>query len=337
MKSIYILLLLLHSTLFAQVTDFSAIDFTKANIIAERHKGAALNNLPLLSHKLTANLSSEVEKFRAIYMWICQNIKGDHALDKKVNFTIRKLKNDSIARKSWNDAYRKIAFKKLVKQKKTMCTGYAYLLKTLCDYANIECVIINGYSRSVDANTKKLDIVNHSWNAVKINNKWYLCDATWSSGYLDEYSSFVTEYNDGYFLADPAIFNRNHYPINEKWLLETPITKTRFIAAPLIYGETFKHNVLPVRPMIMDLSIQKNDIVHFEFKTKTKLKENDIALVYYPALEEKKFHIQNLKNENGTVSFEYQFKSKGFYDTHLRIKGDIVATYTIKVKNVVVP
>ena len=337
MKPIYILILLINSTLFAQVTDFKTIDFTRANIIAEKYKGATLNNLPVLSYQLTNSLSTEVEKFRAIYIWVCQNIKGDHVLDKKVNFVIRKLKNDSIARKSWNDAYRKIAFKKLVKHKKTMCTGYAYLLKTLCDYAHIECAIINGYSRSVNANTKKLDVVNHSWNAVKINNKWYLCDATWASGYLDEYSTFVTEYNDGYFLADPAIFNRNHLPIIEKWLLDIPVSKAFFVTAPLIYGETFKHYILPIRPKIMDLSIKKNDIVHFEFKTKTKLKASDIALVYYPAFEEKKFHIQNLKNENGTVSFDYQFKNKGFYDTHLRIKGDIVATYTIKVKKALVP
>ena len=76
-----------------------------------------------------------------------------------------------------------------------MCTGYAYLIKELCFLANIESEIIDGYARTVRSNIDALDMANHSWNAVKLNNKWYLCDATWSSGYTLNKSIFINPFS----------------------------------------------------------------------------------------------------------------------------------------------
>ena len=61
----------------AQVSDFNAVNFKQADYIAKMNKGASLDNLPLLAHKLTSKLPTDVEKFRAIYTWVCQNITAD--------------------------------------------------------------------------------------------------------------------------------------------------------------------------------------------------------------------------------------------------------------------
>ena len=113
----------------SQVSDFKNIDFTKADNIAKLNQGEDLYNLPILSYKVTSNLSSEAEKFRAIYTWVCNNIKGDYKQHNKVTRNRKKFRSDSLNFLKWNKKYKKKAFKKLLKYKKTMCTGYAYLIK----------------------------------------------------------------------------------------------------------------------------------------------------------------------------------------------------------------
>lgn len=315
----------------AQVSDFKSIDFSRADYVASIHKGAPIHNLPLLAHQLTHSLPTQVEKFRAIYKWVCHNIRGDYAQHHKVSYKRKKLKNDSLALAQWNQVYKRTAFKKLLKYKKTMCTGYAYLIKELCLLVNIEAVIVDGYGRSVEANIKTLDSPNHSWNAIKLNNKWYLCDATWSSGYMVAGNIFVADYNDGYFLADPLLFGKNHFPLIQKWLLDQQITIPSFTNAPLVYGKTFEHKILPLQPKNLENKIHKYDEITFSFKSTSVIAHKNVALVYYSANKERILPIENIQHQNGIVSFNYKFKHKGTYDTHLKINNDIVASYTFKV------
>ncbi|MEJ6791274.1 MAG: hypothetical protein QNK89_00650 [Lacinutrix sp.] len=170
-----------------------------------------------------------------------------------------------------------------------MCTGYAYLIKELCYFANIESKIIDGYGRSIISNIEKLDKPNHSWNAVKLDNKWYLCDATWSSGFTSAEKIFVTEYNDGYFLTDPILFAKNHYPLEKKWLLNTTLITSNFNAPPLVYGETFKHKILPVTPEKIDITIKKEEVVTFSFKSLKNANKEEVSLVEYTRNNEHAF------------------------------------------------
>ena len=323
--------LLIFNVIYAQVSDFNNIDFTRADNIAKLNKGESLQNLSLLSYKLTSKLPTDVEKFRAIYSWVCNNIDGDYIQHDKVLRKRKKLKNDSIALLKWNEDYKKIAFKKLLKYQKTMCTGYAYLIKELSFLANIECEIVNGYGRAVDSNVDTLEMANHSWNAVKINNKWYLCDATWSSGYMDSNSTFVKDYNDGYFLTDPILFERNHYPLQKKWLLNEALINTKFVASPLVYSETFKHKITPISPKKMSVIKTKNEVVNFSFKILKNISNDKISLIQFLGTNKVPFKIYDFKNENGLIEFKYKFKRKGYYDVHLKIEDDIVATYTFEI------
>lgn len=314
-----------------QITDFNKINFTKADNIAALNKGENLKSLSLLSYKLTSKLPTNVEKFRAIYSWVCNNIKGDFYQNNTVSNKRKKLKNNNIAYLKWNETYKKKVFKKLLKHKKTMCTGYAYLIKELALLANIECKIVDGYGRTVTSNINSLETANHSWNAVKLNNKWYLCDATWSSGYTNENNVFVNNYNDGYFLTNPILFAKNHYPLNKKWLLSSTISSNDFVNAPLIYGEAFKHKINTISPSKMKLNIAINTVIDFKFSTNNKIQSSKISLIYFTQNTLNKFEIYSLKNSNGIISFKNKFKKKGTFDVHLKIENDIVATYTITV------
>lgn len=314
-----------------QISDFKTIDFTKADNLVSLNKGASLKNLPLLVHNLTDKLETDVEKFRAIYTWVCHNISSDPKQHHKVSKMRTTLKNDSLSYWKWNRDFKKEAFKTLLKHNKTMCTGYAYLIKEMCFMANIQCEIVDGYGRSSDANVDALESLNHSWNAVKLNNKWYLCDATWSSGYMLNGSIFVKEYNNGYFLTDPILFSKNHYPLHKKWFLNDSLKNVGFQSSPIIYGDTFKQKIMPLSPKKLYTSLRKNDTLEFKFKAlKTNLIEK-ITLVQLSGSIERQFKIYDIRQENGIITFKHTFRRKGKYDLHLKIDNDIVTTYSFNV------
>ena len=218
MRKLLIILLFTFGQLSAQKSDFKDISFKKADNIATLLKGEELNNLPQLAFKLTSKLNTDAERFRAIYFWVCHNIKNDLDLMKKNERNRTKLKNDTIQLNNWNKKFKKEVFHMLSTKKKTLCTGYAYLVQELASLAGLECEIINGYGKT-NKSFKYIKMPNHSWNAVKLNGKWYLSDATWSSGFIDDRYLFKFNYNNDYFLMKPKDFANEHRPIDIKWYL----------------------------------------------------------------------------------------------------------------------
>ena len=217
---IHILVFIFLLPLHAQRSDFNKINFNKAEKIAKQHKGEDLYNLPILAFKLTTSLNTDAERFRAIYYWVCHNIRGENDLMNKNNRQLKKLKNDPDAERIWNKQFKKNVFNKLRDDKETLCIGYAYLIKELSNLAGIECEIIYGYGLANNVKLKNIEAPNHSWNAVKLNGEWYLCDATWSSGFFDEsINLFEFDYDDSYFLMEPTKFAISHKPVDKAWNL----------------------------------------------------------------------------------------------------------------------
>ncbi len=218
MKKIFLLLFFTFSLLLhAQRSDFKDIDFQKADKIAKRHKGEELFNLPILVLRLTAQLDTDVERFRAIYYWVTHNISGDYNLMTTNEQTHKKLHNNPSALHQWSTQYRKEIFTILRKEKKTLCTGYAYLIKELANLAGLECEIIHGFGNMNPLKFETTAIPNHSWNAIKLDGNWYVCDATWSSGIINmETYRFEFNYDDSFFLMAPLEFAKTHIPFTKK-------------------------------------------------------------------------------------------------------------------------
>lgn len=331
-KTIIILLLSISS--YAQLDDFAELDFTKADSIANHYDGENLDNLPLLTHKLTDNLNTDVEKFRAIYTWVSTNIDNDYSNATKNQRKRKKLFNDKKALDAWNNKFKTQVFRKLLKDKKTICTGYAYLVKELAAIADIECKIIDGYGRNIDNNIGELSIPNHSWNAVFLNNKWYLCDPTWSSGYtlLPEYK-YISDYNDGYFLAEPKRFAKNHYPLQDKWfLLKNKPDTEEFLHGPLVYGETFKNTITTVSPSTMYIETIKNVTNTFTLEVSNSFELNDLSLEIISGSNSRKVAPIEPTVHSNILKFDYSFKNTGNHDFHIKLKDKAIVTYLIKVK-----
>ncbi|WP_040280246.1 transglutaminase domain-containing protein [Psychroserpens damuponensis] len=331
----YLLLFIVAFQSHAQISDFDHINFSKADLNASICKNEGLDNMPNLVYNLTSNLDTDVERFRAIYMWVCHNIANDYTLYLKNKRKRSKYQNDSVKLKSWNNRFKKDVFRKLLKQNKTICTGYAYIVKELAKLANLECEIVHGYGRTSMTNIDELDPPNHSWNAIKLNEKWYLCDPTWASGIPDpETKIFKFDYNNGYFLSNPQLFIINHFPQEEHWTLMPNESHTfdEFLAAPILYGQAYTYLSTHDYPKLMHQSLHKNEMVQFQYKLQNDIDVESVRFLIDNGYTNKKTTPNSVNIENKSLIIEHQFESNGFYDVHLYIGNDLISTYTFKVK-----
>lgn len=85
--------------------------------------------------------------------------------------------------------------------KRTVCAGYAVILKEFMDRNNIECEFVRG-------GTKKGKTSGHAWNIVTINGKKYPVDLTWDNTKFRSGNSRGFEW----FGKDILTFNKSHYP-----------------------------------------------------------------------------------------------------------------------------
>ena len=318
----------------AQQSDFNTINFIKADAVANQYKGENLKSLPILSYNLTNTLTTDIEKFRAIYRWVCANIENDYNAYIKNKKVRKRLAKDSLKLATWNVDFTKQSFKKLLKEQKTVCTGYAYLIKELANLADIKCEIINGYGRTTDVNIGELSIPNHSWNAVQLNTKWYLCDATWSSGIYDLNNyKFEFDYNNGYFLTDPNLFVKNHYPVDTKWLLTDKIIPiNNFLNGPIVYATTFKEGIIPIVPVTLHLDAKQKQEIIFSLKELTRIDVNDITVEISSGTNKKWVDPIVTRNSEGLIEVKHTFDNRGSYDFHIKLREEYLVTYTVKVK-----
>lgn len=123
-------------------------------------------NPQTLVTKLTENAKTEKESFDLIFTWVVKNIR----YDTRAYFSTSGTKIPNVDR--------------ILRRKKGICLDYAYLMDTLCKLAGIHNVIVTGYYKDdlFDVNDS-IYADNHAWNAVKLNHRWYLYDATMCAGY----------------------------------------------------------------------------------------------------------------------------------------------------------
>ena len=114
----------------------------------------------------------DYEKIRAIYDYLCKNITYDH----------RYLESDTYHLD--HSAYAALI------QGTSVCSGYAYSFYRIALEEGIDTRVISG--------------ANHSWNIVKLENRYYNLDATWDA------PNAQNGRNYRYFLKCPQNFTDHH-------------------------------------------------------------------------------------------------------------------------------
>jgi hypothetical protein len=326
--------LLVPVALVAQQAHVTRVQWARADSVAACYSGHPVTDLKVLSDKLTVPLATDDEKFRAIYTWVCTNIEYDYTLFKTNQHQTFKLKDDPVALEAWRRPFSQRVFRELVRHHRTVCTGYAYLLRELAHHAGIHCVMVHGYGRSGQVNVRGDGYANHSWNAVQLGGQWYLCDATWSSGSIDaSLGIFIKDYNDKYFLAEPALFARNHYPLDTAYLyLREKPSLHDFLYAPIIYSNIYDYKTMPLIPSTFDVDVVKGEPVMFEFRKGAGAEMDHVTVRKGTSSEDVVVVPVGGSDSNDRYCFDYTFNTRGRQIVHVLIDDQYAWTYTVHVK-----
>ncbi|NOS94709.1 MAG: hypothetical protein HOP30_22590, partial [Cyclobacteriaceae bacterium] len=314
--------------LFAQTPLVKSFDYHRADSIAAHYQYHSLQDTRGLALKLTTPLSTEHEKYRALFRWVCTNIRNDYGLYIKVKQIRKRYLTDSLSLAVWNQKLSQQIFRQLREKHSTICTGYAYLIRVLTQHAGLSCKMIDGYARTSQTNINGNGIPNHSWNAVRLDSVWYMSDATWASGQVHEPGGiFVANFNESYFLISPTAFARSHYPLKSSFLfLNNKHTLSDFLNAPLAYSASYDYAISPVTPSEFFLTVNKGEAVNFIVR-----QERGNAL-HKLALQVNDFEVASLVEpcvelNHGNYNLTHTFTSRGIMAVHVLCDGRPVYSY----------
>ncbi|MBA2498439.1 MAG: hypothetical protein H0V30_01800 [Chitinophagaceae bacterium] len=218
----------------------------------------------VLAEKLTAHHQTDLDKTKAIFYWITENIS--YKVNRYVpnRFFVSYEEEDTGALKPLDE---RIAIN-VLRRREAVCDGYARLFKTLCDYAGLQSVVIHGYARTNDGRKSPFR-PNHSWNAILLDDKWFLLDVTWASGFIDSrLNTYVARTDEKYFLTSPSQFIADHYPEDIQWtLLADPPVLREYKKSPFVHAAYRKNNLVSFSPSYGILEAVVGDTIHFEIET----------------------------------------------------------------------
>jgi transglutaminase/protease-like cytokinesis protein 3 len=224
------------------------------------------SNTSKIAQKVTANYDTELEKVRAIFIWITDNIAYDCKKYKATRNKKVKIKAiDSLDYVTKLNEFYSKDVKKTLKQGKGICGDYSMIFVQMCEAVDIEAGFISGYIREdirkIGRTPKRPE---HAWNWVKIDGQIHLLDATWAAGKTDKkFTTFIKSFNEAYFLTPPNAMILNHLPENDQWQLQDTLTSLQEFAYLPICDEGFtKFKVKNYAPN-QGLVTAEQDSIHF--------------------------------------------------------------------------
>ena len=253
------------------------------------------NDLPQLVDYLSSKSTTDFEKVRSFYIWMVNNIDYDYTAYKSGTKRINHSNKDVLNRK------------------RAVCQGYSNLIQEMCRRTKIPCQVVIGYPKTPRDATPDLSTANHTWNAVLINGKWYLLDATWGAGNGKEQL-------EEYFLSPPEIFIIDHLPNDPMWqLLDCPIQV-----------EQFKKKEENLSKYVKNLNKCFNfqdSILQFMSLTKPEKKlKNAINAYRFNPIEENKKYVGSMYMDKVSYlsDLSYELEVQNSFEAVMKIQFEII-------------
>lgn len=277
---------------------------------------------------------TDLEKARALYVWLAENISYDA---KSIN----------------KNKYGDNTAEGVLKSKKAVCAGYANLFELLGKQMGLDILTLGGYSKNTDDEQEWYFVdeeADHAWNVIRIDGEWKVFDATWAAGiaYDDKKGRMVfkKQYTDNWFNLSPyeAIFT--HYPedtslmfTKSKITLEEyekfpNVSIIAFISGLLDAEESFQQSVNKPAikyPVVYDMELDDFEVLQapktwrmkrrkkhvFEFAVSNVI---DIYLYENDDLKDK----FKKENEGQKFTLEYMSKEKAKVDIVIKtLEGEL--------------
>ena len=139
------------------------------------------------------------------------------------------------------------------------CDAHAAVYAALCKALGVECATVGGSVRLALAPGKELAgfskpladgqwLVSHAWNAVRIDGRWGLVDAT-----MGGKSSRNEAAPDDFFLVDPAVLATDHVPDDAAMLLAA--APRDLARAPLLRPAAWR---MGIEPTALDADVRRD-------------------------------------------------------------------------------
>ena len=257
----------------------------------------------MLKYKKDYSLN-EVETTYLVYLWLGQNIIYDCDTNNiEYQFPISVYDNG-----------------------KGNTIGFAALFFTFATNLNINVVPIYGKEKKSTGNNEIIQTVNSTWNAILIDNNYYLINSANGAGYCNN-NEFKKNNNDFFFGTKPEFFIRTHFPDDDKWqLLKDKITFDKFISWPLI---TYRFYMLGFQTLSPD-----NDLdVNYGAKVVLTYDKNNTNLFILNKFAKNrkltKYDGYNISNGKVVIAFDGKFTSQDYFIIYANQEGPSETYYSI--------
>ena len=250
------------------------------------------------------NLDDEV-KAKILFLWICENI----AYDDDSFFSGKSVECEPEA---------------VFRNGKTLCSGYARLFKNIGEYIRLEIQCVSCYSKGLGYEPgQTLTSTNHEYNIIKLDNKYRPIDCTWGAGTIQE-KKFVKHLNEFYFLADPELLIKTHFPANDRWqLTEKKYTLSDFLKWPQVFENFYAfgfNKYFPEEGFIELNSNTQNFIIWGNNISKNEASCNIFLLE--GNIYQQQLNLDRIKFLEGKIEFDFIFNKKGRYKIKLFANND---------------
>lgn len=293
--------------------DFTAVDkYVKSLGSLDSMSMGTINNV------VSKKFSNKIDKARAIYYWIANNITYD----------VKAARANNTSKNSPTD---------VLLYRKAVGIGFAGLFQDMCSSANIRCLTVDGFVKNnVDEIGEKGNDINHTWAVVQLGESpetWYYVDPAFGSGYADaEMKTFTRTFTGAYFFTDKETFNLQHYPDNIAWKLGPgPKSKKDFFDLPVIKSAAVEFSLKRFSPESGNLKVKANKPVKFSFTlSNTNI---EIAKVEVGIGDRKKYKTKAVEFSfnQGVLNFSYSFEEENSYPFSILVNGKQLVLYQVDI------
>lgn len=193
--------------------------FTTIDAYARACPAAAKTSLDAVATYLKKATFTDIEKARSIYVWLTAHISYDD--------------------KSYNSGnYADNSAEGVLRSKKAFCAGFADLYTALGLRMGLNIKTVIGYAKGYGySEGEGFEDSNHAWNAIEVDGKWRIFDATWGEGYGVTGSKgqlvSVKQFNADWFDVEPEYAIFSHYPENPSVAyLTTKLSLSEYVRLP---------------------------------------------------------------------------------------------------------